>query len=375
MKKFLIALATLVAFTLGSYASHAQSVSGQMQRFIGLGDDVDGGVAEQFTKFIISAETTADNGWVVGGSMSIQTGAMTGGAYAPSTNNMYVQTDMMTVNIGHTVSAMTSLIPAVSAMTPGGGIDAGYQFAFDNGNNLGSNGIQGREAYYASNAAKIDIDLPAVNGFTVGITYVPSFEFPGTAGTARKQGDTTTAHGETIEVAVQYSGEMDGMSYTLGFGVGSGNSQSYQSGTVTHTNNDLASFSGAIKVSMGDLTLGGAAYDNGDSFGASGDAIKAADSGYNVSATYAMGNITVGAGYSHQEITRGTRAQAAATTLTSAAAGNVREDNFTTFGIGYDMGGGISTYIQLSDNDHSDGDHATTEVDPQVLFAGISIGF
>ena len=44
-------------------------------------------------------------------------------------------------------------------------------------------------------------------------------------------------------------------------------------------------------------------------------------------------------------------------------------------GIGYDMGGGVSTYVQLSNNDHSDGDHATTEVDPQVLFAGISIGF
>jgi hypothetical protein len=88
-----------------------------------------------------------------------------------------------------------------------------------------------------------------------------------------------------------------------------------------------------------------------------------------------MGNITFGVGYSHQELVRGTRAQANATKLTAAAAGNVREDNFTIVGIGYDMGGGISTYVQLSNNDHSDGDHATSEVDPQVLFAGISIGF
>jgi hypothetical protein len=44
-------------------------------------------------------------------------------------------------------------------------------------------------------------------------------------------------------------------------------------------------------------------------------------------------------------------------------------------GIGYDMGGGISTYVQLSSNDHTDGDATTVEVDPQVLFAGISIGF
>ena len=105
------------------------------------------------------------------------------------------------------------------------------------------------------------------------------------------------------------------------------------------------------------------------------DAVKAKESGYTVSATYAMGNITVGVGYAHQELVRGTRAQATATTLTSADAGNVREDSVTMIGIGYNMGGGVNTYVQLSSNDHSDGDHATTEVDPQVLFAGISLGF
>jgi hypothetical protein len=51
MNKFLITLATLVAFTLSGFA-YAQTVSGQMQRIIGVGDDVDGGIAEQFTKFV-----------------------------------------------------------------------------------------------------------------------------------------------------------------------------------------------------------------------------------------------------------------------------------------------------------------------------------
>jgi len=72
---------------------------------------------------------------------------------------------------------------------------------------------------------------------------------------------------------------------------------------------------------------------------------------------------------------RGTSAQAAATTLTAAAAGNVREDNITMIGLGYDMGGGISTYVQLSNNNHEDGNVSTNEVNPQVLFAGINIGF
>jgi hypothetical protein len=373
MNKFLITLATLVAFSLNSVAFADAKISGLMQRIIGMGDDVDGGVTETFTRFGFSADATIDNGWTVGGAMNLQTAAITGGAAAPSTNYMYVQTDMMTVNIGNTVGALTSLIPAVSAMTPGGGVDAGYQFNFDTGN-LATQGVTAREAYYAMSNAKIDVDLPAVNGFQVGISYTPGQEFTPT-GNARAQAETTSAHGETVEVAVRYAGEMDGLSYVVGLGVIPGNSASAQSGTVTHTNNDLESMSAALQVTMGATTLGISGFDNGASYGASGDAVKAEHSGWNVSATHSMGNITIGAGYSHQQLTRGTMAQAAATTLTSANAGNVREDNFTTIGIGYDMGGGVNTFVQLSNNDHSDGDHATTEVDPQVLFAGISLGF
>jgi len=375
MNKILITIATLVAFTLSGLA-YAQTVTGQMQRIIGVGDDVDGGIAEQFTKFVISADKTADNGWVVGGAISIVTAGTTGATYAPSTNHMYVQTDAMTVNIGNTIGPMISLLSPVSGMVPGGGIDAGYQFLFDGGN-LATWGVQGREAYYANNAAKIDIDLPSVNGFTVGVSYTPSMEFNGPTQT-RQQAATTAKHGETVEVAVKYEGESEGFSYAIGVGILNGNAQSESAGTAAAvTNNDLAAFGASLKITMGDLAIGLAGFDNGASFGASTDAIKARNSGYNLAATWAMGNITLGAGYSHQELVRGNRAQdaAAAGALPDAAAGNVRSDSYTMLGIGYDMGGGISTYVQLSNNDHSDGDHATTEVDPQVLFAGISIGF
>jgi len=374
MNKFLITLATLVAFTLSGVA-YAQTVSGQMQRIIGIGDNVDGGIAEQFTKFVISAEKTADNGMVVGGSMSIQTAATGGGANAPSTNNLYLQTDTMTINVGNTIGPAIVLVPAVNAMVPGGGVDAGYQFLFDGGN-LAAIGVGFREAYYASNAAKIDIDLPTVNVFTVGASYTPSEEFDATV-QGRQQAVETADHGETLEVAMSYAGEADGLSYTIGAAVLSGNSQSQiaGSGATVVTNNDLSAVSVGIKVTMGNMTVGVHGYDNGDSFGASSDTDKAKNSGYNTAITWVMGNITVGVGYSHQELARGTRAQAAATTLTAAAASNVREDNITMLGIGYDMGGGISTYVQLSSNDHSDGDVTTDEVDPKVLFAGVSIGF
>ena len=52
-----------------------------------------------------------------------------------------------------------------------------------------------------------------------------------------------------------------------------------------------------------------------------------------------------------------------------------KEDTIIYYGIGYDLGGGVNTWVQLDDINHSDGDHATTEVDPQIIMAGISLGF
>ncbi|MDG2267484.1 MAG: porin [Alphaproteobacteria bacterium] len=374
MNKFLITLATLVAFTLSGFA-YAQTVSGQMQRIIGVGDDVDGGVSEQFTRFVISTEKTADNGWVIGGSMSIQTAAATGGTYAPSTNFMYVQTDMMTVNIGNTIGPAITSVPAVNGMVPGGGVDAGYQFLFDGGN-LASQGVQFREAYYASNAAKIDIDLPSVNGFTVGVSYTPDSEFDATTQSRATNTVESAAHGEVIEVAAKYDGEMEGLSYTIGVAALSGNSQSTITGQAARStiNEDLSSFSAGIKVTMGNMSIGLHGFDNGASFGASSDDDKARHNGWNSAITWAMGNLTLGVGYSHQENVRGTRAMAAITGATGAA-GDVAQDNITMVGLGYDMGGGISTYVQLSNNNHEDGNVSTNEVNPQVLFAGINIGF
>ena len=357
MNKFLITLATLVAFALSGVAHADAKVSGFLQQIIGAGDDVDGGITYKFNRVAFGADTTLDNGWTAGGSFAAEVGNWAAGgqsAYLPTSNSMYVATDAMTITIGGAADAVTSAVPRIGNMVPGGGHDAGYQFLFDAGL-LGSNGVSFAEAYYAQANNRLDVDFASVNGFSVGLTYTPSMEFNTGAG---------------------YSGEMDGMSYSIGVGTINGNSQSQSAGSAAAvTNNDLAAFAAGIKVTMGNLAMGVHAYDNGDSFGASTDAVKAKDSGYTVSATYAMGNITVGVGYAHQELVRGTRAQAAATTLTSANAGNVREDTVTMIGIGYNMGGGVNTYVQLSSNDHSDGDHATTEVDPQVLFAGISLGF
>ena len=378
MNKFLITLATIVAFATSSVAYADVKISGLLQQIAGMGDDVDGGITYKFNRFAFGADTTTDNGWTVGGSFAMEYGSIGTGAnsgYLPTSNSMYIQTDTATVTIGSAADAVTALVPRVGNMVPGGGHDAGYQFLFDAGN-LAANGVPFAEAYYAMANNRIHVSLPSINGFSVAATYTPDMAVNAATGIARATDNLAASHGETTHVAMSYSGEMDGISYTIGLGSINGNSQRDPiQAAGSATNNDLAAVAGAIKVTMGNIAFGVHAYDNGESFGASTDAVKAKESGYTVMATYNMGNITVGAGVAHQEMVRGTKAQANATTLTSADAGNVREDNVTMIGIGYNMGGGVNSYIQLNNLDHTDGDHATTEVDPQVLFAGISLGF
>ena len=374
MNKFLITLATLVAFALSSVAHADVKISGFLQQIIGAGDEVDGGVTYKFNRFSFGADTTTDNGWTVGGSFAAEFGNMAAGGmsgYLPTSNSMYIQTDMATITIGSTADAVTNLVPRIGNMAPGGGHDAGYQFLFDGGA-IAANGVNYAEAYYAMAANRINIALPSVNGFTVQATYTPDMGINSGSGISRTaaNADVSTSHGETTHVAISYSGEMDGMSYTIGVGSINGNAIGSLGTGATSTNNDLASIAGAIKVTMGNMAMGIHAFDNGDSWGQSEDADQASHSGYTVMATYNMGNVTVGAGYAHEEKALGTRG------ATSTQAGNlVAEDSITIVGIGYNLGGGISTNLQLSNIDHTDGDHATTEVDPQVLFANISLGF
>jgi hypothetical protein len=377
MNKFLITLATLVAFALSGVAHADAKLSGFLQQIVGMGDDIDGGVTEKFTRYSIGADTTIDNGWTVGGSFAMEVSAGTNSAYLPTQNIMYIQTDTMTVNIGAGIDAVTALVPRIGNMVPGGGHDAGYQFLFDGGLlGTGGSGVPFAEAYYAMANNRIHVSLPTMNGFSTAVSYTPAMEFNSADGIGRTAHATAdTSHGETASLGISYSGEMEGMSYTIGVGTHQGNSQGVnRRDDNVSTNNDLSSWAGAIQVTMGNIVMGIHGYDDGDSWGGSTDADKASNSGYTVSATYAMGNITVGVGYAHQERMRGTRAAQVAEA--AGTAGQKREDSVTMFGIGYNMGGGVNTYVQLSSYDHSDGDHAVvTDIDPQVLFAGISLGF
>jgi len=360
MFKLLFSIIIMV-FTFTNLAKADVKISGFMQHIVGMGDEIDGGVTDKFTRVSFGADTTTDNGWTVGGAFTFSTQVVNSGssdAYLPTANSMYVQTDMGTVTIGQAADAATNLVPRVSAMVPGDGTD-GYYFALFDSGTLATSDTGFAEVYYAQASSRINYALPVINGFSVQVTYTPALEFNSSTSNARQQTTEASNHGEATHVAVSYEGVMDGISYVAGIATINGNAKS----TAGATNNDLAVVTGGIKATMGDITLGFHAYDHGESFGSVGDANKASDAGYTAAIEYVMGNITLGVGYAHQEKVDG------------GSSSNVKEDTITYFGLGYDIGGGVNTWVQFDNISHSDGDHATTETDPQLLMAGISLGF
>jgi hypothetical protein len=383
MNKFLITLVAALSLVVANIASADVKISGVTGVLAGLGDKVDGGITSKFNRFGFSVDATMDNGWTYGGSFTTEIKDNRSFAL-PTSNSVSIGTDMATISLGATGDAVTSTIPRIGAMVPGGGHDAGYQFLYGGDSALGAAADGGpaqvsfAEAYYAYNSARINVALPAVNGFSVAASYTPALDQTDSVSKSRVNNDNSSAHGEAVHVGAAYTGEMDGTSYTIGVGSIMGNSQGNTSANTlsTYDNNDLSSFTAAIKVSMGNLTVGAHMYDNGDSFGAASDADKASNSGYTVAMEYAMGNMTLGAGLAHQENTRGTRAATNRATPAAATAGNVYEDTVTFLGVGYNMGGGVNSFIQYNSMSYTDGNHATTtDTDPSTLSMGITLGF
>ena len=197
-----------MAFTFSGLAKADAKVSGFYQQIIGMGDDVDGGVTNKFSRVAFSADTTTDNGWTVGGSFALSVQVLNSGAsdaYLPTSNSIYVQTDMGTLTVGQTADAATTLVPRVSAMVPGDGTD-GYYFALFDSGTLATSDTGFAEVYYAQASDRINIALPTINGFSVHVTYTPALEFNSSTTNARQQATESSNHGEATHLAVSYVG-------------------------------------------------------------------------------------------------------------------------------------------------------------------------
>ena len=368
MRKILLSALALVtsAFFFGS-AQADVAISGFFQQIIGMGDDTTGGITHEFDRINFNASTTTDNGWEVGGALQHEpTLDRTAG---PTTLRMYVTNNLGTVTIGNTTDAVTNTMSRIAAMVPGGGTDAGYQYLFSGGITEGDRGVRVAEAYYAMNGHRVVYSPPSINGINLSISYTPTHDENTMSDRDRStNGGVGLNHQETVEVAANYSGELEGIGYTVAVGSKNGNGIA----SFGNTGNDLQVITGTIQLTHGDFTLGYMIYDNGSSYGKSTDSADASSSGQNVALTYNMGNITLGVGWSEQEAVNGDAYN------TASGADNpihVRSTNITHMGIGYNLGGGVGTYIQLSDFDNNDGDSMTSETSPQVVLAGINIGF
>jgi len=381
MNKFLITLVAAMSLLVANIASADVKISGMTGALVSMGDKVDGGITSKFNRFQFTADATMDNGWTYSGFFATEIMGGNRSFALPTSNGVSIGTGFATISIGGVADAATSLVPRIGAMVPGGGHDAGYQFLSGTDTGWGASGVAGQvgfaEAYYAYNSSRVNVALPTVNGFTVNASYTPAMDMTQNSGQGIANNKNSNRHGETTHIAASYAGEMDGMSYTLGVASISGNSEgnALVDQTLVEDNNELAVFTAAVKVTMGNITLGAHVYDNGDSFGSASDAIKAKNSGYTVAMEYGMGNITVGVGIAHQEKTMGTRAATDATAGVGVA-GNVYEDDITMLGVGYNMGGGVNSFIQYNAVSVTDGNHATvTDKDPSVLSMGITLGF
>jgi len=353
MNKFLITLVAAMSLLVANIASADVKISGMTGALASMGDKVDGGITSKFNRFQFTADATMDNGWTYSGFFATEIKAAGTRSFAlPTSNGVSIGTGFATISIGSVADAATSLVPRIGAMVPGGGHDAGYQFLAGTDTGWGGSGVAGQvgfaEAYYAYNSSRINVALPTVNGFTVNASYTPAMDMNESAGIARTNNKNSNRHGETTHIAASYAGEMDGMSYTVGVASISGNSEgnALLDTDLVEDNNDLTVFTAAVKVVMGNITVGAHMYDNGDSFGAASDADKASNSGYTVSMEYGMGNITLGAGIAHQEKTMGTRAATDSASGVGVAS-NVYEDSVTMFGVGYNMGGGVNSSFNI----------------------------
>jgi len=381
MNKFLITLVAAMSLLVANIASADVKISGMTGALASMGDKVDGGITSKFNRFQFTADATMDNGWTYSGFFATEIMGGNRSFALPTSNGVSIGTGFATISIGGVADAATALVPRIGAMVPGGGHDAGYQFLSGTDTGWGASGVAGQvgfaEAYYAYNSSRINVALPTVNGFTVNASYTPAMDMTQAAGQNIANNKNSNRHGETTHIAASYAGEMDGLSYTIAAASISGNSEgnALVDQTLVEDNNELAVFTAAVRVTMGNISVGAHMYDNGDSFGAASDAIKAQNSGYTVSMEYGMGNITIGAGIAHQQKTIGTRA-ATDSTAGVGVAGNVYEDDITMFGVGYNMGGGVNSFIQYNAGSVTDGDHATVaDKDPSVLSMGITLGF
>ncbi len=382
MRKILIGTTALLA--VGAYATTSSadvSLSGFTQYLVGSSDQTTiagqsgaaastsdpAGIADgRFTRIYFNAETTTDNGLTVGTTQSLISDVVnnttpdnTGGL--PTKQNIYINTAMGTIDIGNTASATTTILARPTGSIPGADIDTGYAVVhFMSGDT--ANTFEGFNEYgYANNAAKLTWVSNSYDGLKMAVSYTPD-----TGETVAGDGNNASAQtvtnsvlqgfSDVIGIAAGYSGAFEGVDVNIGISWEGGNGA-----TVSNVEyEDLNQVAIHGTVSMAGFTLGYMWHDRGDSGGIVTTNGDGGDANV-VTAKYTTGAITVGG--------------ALANSIYTTAANADNDDEEVTYGIGYNLGGGVDTYVAYFSREQDAGVNSTTRTDASGIFAGINFSF
>ena len=318
----------------------------------------------RFTRLIATASTTLDNGIEVTGVYTVSKDNDSGGDSDTST----VAVDENSINFGgafgniaignifSTGSMMhhrgTTLIPtaepdngATGLYIVGGGATGGYG-AFD-------------EAGYALDGMKIRYMSNVYEGFSLGVSYESCLEKnSGAASQTQCDGGTVTNYDDVIDVVAAYSGEFEGVGIALSYGRVMGNTQILAGAEY----NDLDAQVYSAKLTVAGLT---AIYKN-HTYGDSGQLVSRTVDGDGEGSVYAfrydMGNVSLGYARTETQFTEGTNSSEST-------------QDTDTFGVGYNLGGGVKIEAAHHTREEVDGSDSIKDTEADATLVKLSFGF
>ncbi|MBF96128.1 MAG: hypothetical protein CFH34_00325 [Alphaproteobacteria bacterium MarineAlpha9_Bin4] len=318
----------------------------------------------RFTRLIATATTTLDNGIAVTGVYTISKDNDSNGDSDTSTvavdeNSLSFSGGFGTISVGNIFSAGTmahnrgtTLIPtaepdngATGLFIVAGGATGGYG-AFD-------------EAGYALDGMKLRYMSNVYEGFSLAVSYESCMEKNSGATSATScDGGTATNYDDVIDTVASYNANFDGVDVSLTYGRVMGNTQIVAGAEY----NDLDAQVYSVKLAAAGLT---AIYKNhtyGDSGQLKSRTVDGDGEGSVYAVRYDMGNISLGFAHTETSFREGTN-----------AADSTAETD--TFGIGYNLGGGVMIEFAHGSKEETDGSDSIKDTEADATLAKLSFGF
>lgn len=384
MKK-LLATAAVCGLVVASAPAHADidlSTGGFMKGYLALTDqDDDSGVAGdarelnilRATELHFTGETTLDNGLTVGFHTEAQ--ADNGDAFAIEESYAYFSSGWGRVNFGaedgaayllqvaapsadSNVDGIRTYINPVNYTAAGAGSDLFTQASVNTG--AGFDYDQDQTAF----ADKITYLSPILNGFQVGLSYVPDAADVSDE-SARDEDDVNNLFGAAYEAAVRYEGSFD----NVGFIVGAGYTHIDLEADTDAINNedDRTAWNVGLDLDIGPFGVGAVYTEDNYADAAAGS--QDDEETFIVGVDYTTGPFKLGASYYDQENTLGLAGL--------GGAGNGVDTQRYVGGVTYTYGPGMSFRGSVSYIEHENVAGLTTgsEIEATSFLVGTDIKF